>query len=316
MIEDIFQYSFLLSLLTGMVRIATPLLLAAIGELVVERSGLMNLGVEGLIVIGAFGSFITAFFTGNLYLAIFVGGLVAAFYSLIFAFLTSTLLADQTVSGLAINILASGLTFYLYRVIFTNFTGASLPNIKTFGSLPVPGLSKIPLIGPVLFNQTPLTYISLIMVFVVYWFLYKTKYGLVLRCIGDNPKAMDMRGININKYQYLAVFFGGFMAGLGGSFLTTASSGLFMPDISSGRGWIAIAIVIFGNWSPFKILFASLFFGLLDTFQLQIQGLGVQIPYQILLALPYVLTIVAISIGHLNSGSPLFLGTPYRREEK
>jgi general nucleoside transport system permease protein len=137
---------------------------------------------------------------------------------------------------------------------------------------------------------------------------------LALRCLGENPRAVDMKGLNIHVYQYLAVIFGGMMAGVGGAFLTLASAGLFVPDISAGRGWIAIAIVIFGSWKPFNILWASLFFGLLDTFQLQIQGIGVKFPYQILLALPYVLTIVAIILSRNQSGAPIALGVPYQRE--
>lgn len=316
MTAEIFQMDFIISLIAGMVRISTPLLFAALGELIVERSGLMNLGVEGLMLMGSFIGFITAYLTGSLWLGLIAAGLAAGLMSILFAILTSTLKADQTVTGLAINILSSGLTFYLYRVVFKNLGTSNLPNIPIFQEISIPFISKIPIIGPSLFKQSPLTFIALLMVFVIYWFLYKTKYGLILRCIGDNPRAMDMKGIRIAAYQYLAVFFGGIMAGFGGAFLTISSAGLFLPDITGGRGWIAIAIVIFGNWNPFLILLAAWFFGLLDTFQLQIQGLGVEMPYQILLALPYVLTIAAITIGRQNSGSPLHLGVPYKREEK
>lgn len=314
MITDIFQYDFIISLLEGMVRISTPLLFAALGELVVEKSGLLNLGVEGLMLMGAFVGFVTTYFSDSLWLGVAAAGLSAGFLGILFAFLTSTLKTDQTVTGLAINILSSGLTFYLYRVVFMNIGSENPPNVPIFQEKSIPIISKIPIIGSALFQQTPMTYIAIAMVFIIFWFLYKTKYGLILRCIGDNPRAMDMKGIQIERYQYLSVFFGGFMAGLGGAFLTISSSGLFLPDITGGRGWIAVAIVIFGNWNPFHILFAAWFFGLLDTLQLQIQGLGVQMPYQILLALPYVLTIAAIIIGHQNSGSPLKLGIPYKRE--
>jgi simple sugar transport system permease protein len=316
MMTDIFTYNFLVSLLTGMVRIGTPLLLAALGELIIERSGLLNLGVEGMMLMGAFVGFVTSYYSGSLWLGVAAAAVSSALLGLIFVFMASTLKADQTVTGLALNILSSGLTFYLYRVTFKNVASENLPNIQIFTEVPVPVLSQIPVIGKVLFSQHWLTYFALLMVVVIYWFLYKTKYGLALRCLGENPRTLDMKGLSISRYQYLTVIAGAMLAGMGGSFLTLASAGLFIPDISAGRGWIAIAIVIFGNWKPFNILWASLFFGLLDSFQLQIQGIGVKFPYQILLALPYVITVVAIILSHKQSGAPISLGVPYQREEK
>jgi len=230
--------------------------------------------------------------------------------------LAATLKVDQTVTGLAINILASGLSFYLFRLAFKDVGAQNLPSVTTFDVIKIPVLSKIPFLGEILFSQHALTYIAFLSVPVISFFLYRTKRGLELRCVGENPRAVDMKGISVSKYQYLAVVFGGIMAGIGGSFLTLASAGLFVPEISGGRGWIALAIVIFGNWMPSRIVLGALFFGLIDSFQLALQAVGVNLPYQLLLAAPYVLTIVALVAYRGRSKSPLALGIPYNREER
>lgn len=314
MLNELLTITFLVSLLSAAVRIATPIIFAALGELITERSGILNLGVEGMMLMGAFVSFVAAFRSGSLWFGVLAALLAGGALGLLMAFMSSSLKVDQTVTGLALNILASGLAFYGYRVAFKDFVNENLPTVQTFKVVEIPLLSKIPVLGETLFSQHALTYLALVMVPVIYFFLYRTRFGLELRCLGENPRAVDMRGVNIHLYQYLAVMFGGMMAGLGGAFLTLASAGLFVPDIAAGRGWIAIAIVIFGGWRPFPILGAALFFGLLDSFQLQIQGVGIHFPYQLLLALPYVLTIVALIVSRNRQGAPLSLGTPYTRE--
>lgn len=315
MLTDLLTLNFLESLLSGMMRISTPLLLAALGELITERGGVLNLGVEGTMLVGAFTGFVVSFYTGNLYLGVCAAMMAGGLLSLLMAFMTCTLKLDQIVSGLALNIFGGGLAFYGYRVAFQNVGSKNLPTITTFEQLSIPVLSKIPVIGPVLFDQHLLTYVAVLLVPLIAWFLYKTVPGLTLRCIGENPRAVDMRGIRVVHYQYGAVMFGGMMSGLAGAYLTEAAAGLFVPDIAAGRGWIAIAIVIFGGWRPIPILFAALFFGLLDSFQLQVQGVGIRFPYQILLALPYVLTILAIVLRGTRTGEPISLGIPYLREK-
>jgi len=313
--NDIFQTVFLISLLSGMIRIATPIFFAALGELIVERSGILNLGVEGAMLAGAFVGFVGGFLTGSLWLGVLLGIMAGGLLNLLMAFMSVTLKVDQTVAGLTINLFSAGLTFYLFRIIFKGFGSSNLPNLHTFNVIRIPILSSIPFIGEVLFSQYLLSYIAFLVVLPgIFFFLYRTKYGLNLRCIGENPEAMDMKGVKVSRYQYLALLFGGMMAGAGGAFLTLASAGLFVSEIIGGRGWIAIAIVIFGDWKPFRIMLAALFFGLLDTFQLQIQGIGVQFPYQILLTLPYILTIVAVAIGRRRAGAPIHLGIPYKRK--
>ncbi len=314
--SDLLQVSFVVSLFAGMIRIATPILYGALGELVTERAGVLNLSIEGTMLMGAFAGFLVTFQTGSLWLGLLAAILAGGALGLLMAFMATTLKLDQTVSGLAINLLSSGLTFYLFRLAFKDMGAQNLPSVTTFKVVELPLLSKIPVLGDVLFSQHILTYLVILLIPAVSWFLYRTKYGLELRSLGDNPRALDMRGASIAGRQYLAVIFGGMMSGLGGSFLTLASAGLFVPEISGGRGWIALAIVIFGSWKPGRILLGALFFGLIDAFQLSLQAVGVDVPYQLMLALPYLLTIVALVVNRGRSRAPLALGVPYRREER
>jgi general nucleoside transport system permease protein len=312
-VSDVLTEAFAISLAAGMIRIATPLLFGALGELVTERAGIMNLGIEGNMLIGAFAGFLTAYKTGSLWLGVVAAVLAASLTGLLMAFMSATLRVDQTITGLAINLLASGMTFYLFRVAFKSVGSSNLPSVHTFKVVRIPLLSAIPIIGKVLFAQHALTYIAVLLVPVITWFLYRTRHGLELRLIGENPRAADMRGINVTLRQYLAVVFGSMMAGVGGAFLTLASAGLFVPQISGGRGFIAFALVIFGNWSPSRILIGALFFGLIDSFQLQIQAVGVNVPHQLLLALPYILTILVLLANRRRTKAPLALAIPYVR---
>jgi ABC-type uncharacterized transport system permease subunit len=313
-VSDVVTAAFVVSLLAGMVRIATPVLFAALGELVTEHAGILNLGIEGMMLTGAFTGFITAHSTGSLWLGVASGILAGVLVGVLMAFLSATLKADQVVAGLAINLLASGLTFYLFRVAFRNVGAENLPSVATFGRFEMPLLSKIWVVGDVLFSQPALTYVALACVPLISLFLYRTRPGLEIRMIGENPRAVDMRGVGVTVRQYAALAFGGGMAGAGGAFLTLDSAGLFVPQISGGRGFIAFAIVIVGNWTGWKILLASLFFGLLDSLSLQLQAVGVDVPHQLLLALPYVLTILVLVIGRHRTNAPLALGRPYVRE--
>jgi simple sugar transport system permease protein len=314
--SDLLQAAFIASLLAGMIRIATPIIFAAMGELVTERAGVLNLGVEGMMLTGALVGFLVTFSTGSLWLGTIVAILAGGMLGLLMAFMSSTLKVDQILTGLAINLLAAGITTYGYRLTFTDVGTENPATISTFETIRIPGLSEIPLLGQVLFSQPLLTYIALLLVPAISIFLYRTKYGLELRGLGDNPRAVDMKGVNITGRQYLAVMFGGMMACLGGAFLTQVAAGIFVPQISAGRGWIALAIVIFGNWRPSLILLGALFFGFIDSFQLSLQAVGVDLPYQLLLALPYLLTIAALVINRGRSQAPLSLGIPYHRESR
>ena len=314
MLADILQSGLIISILATAVRMGTILLLAALGELIVERSGVLNLSVEGMMLSGAFGGFMGAYYTNSLWLGVLSAILAGLLVSALFGLLAVILQIDQTVSGLTVNIFAAGLTFYLYRVLFPNVGATNIPALKPFSVFQIPFLSDIPIIGKILFSQYALSYLAFFLMLLVTFYLYRTKSGLILRTLGENPRVVDMKGINVMRYRFLAVLFGGMMAGLAGSFITLASVGIFVADITSGRGWLAIAIVIFGDWKPVKILWASLFFGFIDALQMQLQALGVQLPFQLFLAMPYILTTVAVFLARKRSGAPLALGVHYVRE--
>ena len=314
MLSDILQSGLIISILATAVRMGTILLLAALGELIVERSGVLNLSVEGMMLSGAFGGFVGAYYTNSLWLGVLSAILAGLLVSALFGLLAIILQIDQTVSGLTVNIFAAGLTFYLYRALFPNVGATNIPALKPFSVFQIPFLSDIPIIGKILFSQYALSYLAFFLMLLVAFYLYRTKSGLILRTLGENPRVVDMKGINVMRYRFLAVLFGGMMAGLAGSFITLASVGIFVADITSGRGWLAIAIVIFGDWKPVKILWASLFFGFIDALQMQLQALGVQLPFQLFLAMPYILTTVAVFLARKRSGAPLALGVHYVRE--
>ena len=314
MLDDIFQLGIVTSILATAVRMGTILLLAALGELVVERAGVLNLSVEGMMLSGAFAGFLGAYYSNSLWIGVLFAIIAGILISAIFGILAVILKIDQTVSGLTVNIFSAGLTFYMYRSIFPNVGATNIPALKPFTVHKIPFLSDIPIIGEILFSQYALSYIAILMMVLITFYLYRTKNGLILRTLGENPRAVDMKGINVTLYRFCAVLFGGMMAGLAGAFITLASVGIFVADITSGRGWLAIAIVIFGDWKPTKILWASLFFGFIDALQMQLQALGVQLPFQLFLAMPYILTTVAVFLARKRSGAPMALGIHYVRE--
>lgn len=311
MLEDLLQSTVLLSVLAATIRIATPVLLAALGELVAERSGVYNMGIEGTMLLGAFVAYLVAAESGSLWVGLAAAALCGALTSLCFGFLVITLRIEQIVTGLAINLLGSGLTVFWLRASYAD--AAQTPTIQQFETLPLPLLADVPMLGPVLFQQKLLTYLALLAVPAIWFFLYRTRQGLDLRCCGENPKALDIKGLSVAARQYGAVVFGGLMAGVGGAFLTLAGSARFVPEITAGRGWLAIVIVIAGMWRPVPVLLATLVFSFLDALQLQIQGIGISIPYQLLLAMPYVVAIMILALRRRNSDAPDRLGVPYVR---
>jgi ABC-type uncharacterized transport system permease subunit len=262
-------------------------------------------------LMGAFTGYLAAYETGSLWLGVSVAGLTGMSMALVFAFLVVTLQIEQIITGLAINLLGAGLSVYWLR---TAFAGGQTPTIPFFSTAPVPFLNDLPIVGPVLFDQKLLTYLAFLSVPLVWLFLYRTRYGLILRCAGENPKALDVKGVSVVSVQYAAVLFGGFMAGLGGAFLSVGSAARFVPDMTAGRGWLAIIIVIAGLWRPFPILAAALVFSFLDALQLQIQGIGITVPYQLMLMMPYVAALLALVLRQSKAAAPSRLGMPYSRE--
>lgn len=315
MLAEIFTVTIITSVFAATIRISTPLLFAALGELVTERAGILNMGVEGMMLMGAFTGFLVTNQTGSLFLGIITSMFTGGIMGLIMAFMASTLKVEQIVTGMALNLLAAGMSLFWYKLVYQS-SDTAFPTAKIFQIIEIPFLSNIPILGPILFSHKILTYIAFLMVPLIWFFLYRTKYGLQIRCLGENPIAIDMKGISVTRLQYLSTMFGGMMAGVGGAFLTLGSTVRFVPGMSSGRGWLAIVIVIAGNWHPGRILLATFLFALIDAIQLQLQGLGANLPFQILLALPYIFAILVMMSNRARSKAPAALGVPYIRGEK
>lgn len=278
--------------LEATVRTATPLALAAMGEVVVERAGIINIGLEGVILSGAFGALIGATHAGAWggYGVAIAAGLVTA---LAFATFAVWLRADQIISGTAITLLAVGLTGTLYRALY-GAAGAAL-TIPTTGPVAIPGLSRVPVIGAPFFDQPIVTYVGYAMTILVWWWMRRTHAGLALRAVGERPAAAEAAGVRIARVQLGALAFGGIAGGLAGGCLVLAQAGTFAENMSAGRGFIAIAIVVLGRWQPLGVALASLVFGAASALQFLLQALGLALPYQIFLALPYVLTLAALA---------------------
>ncbi len=293
---------------------ATPIMFVALGEMITERSGVLNLGLEGMMIIGAFSGFYFGFITSSIIIGFLMAIIITGFFSLIHGFLVLTLKANQVVSGLALTFLGLGLTSFLGREYINKFA-------LYIRDYPIPLLSKIPFFGEIIFNQNFLVYFSFILIPLLWFFLYRTKYGLNLQVCGESPITADTAGINVQLYRYLSVFFGGAMAGIGGAFLTLADGTSWIDGMTGGRGWIAVAIVIFGNWDPVKIIFGSYLFGSLTALQFRLQAYGITIPSTILEMIPYFFTIIVLVITSIKGisqkiGSPRALGTAYEREVK
>ena len=288
---------------------ATPLLLAAIGELVVERSGVLNLGLEGMMIMGAVAAFAIAQLTGSAGLGA-LGGLVAGMlFSLLFGFLTLTLVANQVATGLALTILGLGLS----GMIGEAFIG--LPGLK-LAAIEIPLLSDIPVVGRILFSQDPIFYTSIIAVIGVSWFLFRSRAGLRLRSIGDNHSSAHALGIKVVRTRYLAVMFGGACAGLAGAHLSIVYTPQWVENMTAGRGWIALALVVFASWRPGRVLIGAYLFGAVSIGQLFAQSRGIGIPSQFLSALPYLATIAVLVVISLNRrmtliNTPASLGKPF-----
>ncbi|WP_428983014.1 ABC transporter permease [Pseudohoeflea coraliihabitans] len=266
---------------------STPLLLAAIGELVVERSGVLNLGVEGMMVIGAVCGFAGAFITGSPWIGALAGILAGVLLSLLFGFLALSLATNQVATGLSLTLLGIGLSGMIGED-FVGRAGIRLPRLD------LPVLSDLPLVGKLLFGQDPLFYVSIALTAAVMWFLFKTRTGLTLRSIGDNHKSAHALGINVLLYRYLAVMFGGACAGLAGAHLSLVYTPQWVENMTAGRGWIALALVVFASWRPWRVIGGAYLFGAVTIGQIHAQALGIPIPSQLMSALPYLATIVVL----------------------
>ena len=272
---------------------ATPLLLAAIGELVVERSGVLNLGVEGMMVVGAVCGFAAAYGSGSALLGILAASVAGVAMAFIFAFLTQTLVTNQVASGLALTLLGLGLS----GLIGEAFTG--LPGVK-LTPFDIPFLTDIPFIGPILFGQDILVYLSILLIPAVAFVMARTRLGLIIRAVGDNHSSAHALGYPVVKVRYGCILFGGLCAGLAGGYLSLAYTPQWIENMTAGRGWIALALVVFSTWMAGRLLIGAYLFGTVWIMGLYIQGLGVGIPAQFLSSLPYVVTVVALVVISRN----------------
>jgi ABC-type uncharacterized transport system permease subunit len=301
--------TFLIGLIAATLRVATPLLLGTLGEVFAERAGILNLGIEGTMFFGAFVGFVVGGLTGSLWLGI-VAAIVAGMLSgLLMALLAVRLGVNQHVSGLGITLLLTGLSLFGFRLIYGE--PRIPPSIQPFDRLSPFG--DMPILGPI-FEQYALTYIAFALVPVVWWLLYRTTFGLQIRAVGENPEAADAAGVNVYRTRYLALIIGGGLMAAGGAFLSVAQLGAFTYGIIAGRGWVCIALVIFGNWDPLRVLGGALLFGGVFALQLRLQTTGLQLPYEAFLALPYLVTILALAIAGRNAAYPAALLKAYKRE--
>jgi ABC-type uncharacterized transport system permease subunit len=303
--------SFITVLVQASFRMATPLLLTAMGSILSERAGILNIGLEGMMLCGAFFAFATVYMGGSLWAGVASAALSGAILGLGFAYLTVTRLTNQTVTGAALNMFALGLTGFAYRSM-VGVTGAAV-KVDQFSALKIPLLSEIPVLGPALFQHNVLVYITFIIVPVVWYYLSKTSSGYELRAVGEHPRAADSLGIDVFLVRYKAVILSGILAGIGGSYLTLAHANTFIEGMSSGRGFIALAVVIFGKWNPFGAVLGALLFGAADALQLRLQALGFRIPYHFMLLLPYVLTMAVLAGAVGKAKPPASEGVPYER---
>lgn len=298
------------SLLSSAVIAAIPLMLAGLGELVTEKSGVLNLGVEGMMLMGAVTGYAVAAVTGHPWLGVAASIAAGMAMALLFGFLTLTMLANQVATGLSLTIFGIGLSAYVGKP----YTSATIP--VTIDAWPIPGLSQIPVVGPALFSLTPVDYLSFALFVAVSWFLYRSRAGLVLRSIGESPTVAHSVGFPVIAVRYCATLFGGAMAGLGGGYYSIVYLRLWQEQLTAGRGWIALALVVFATWRPGRLMIGALLFGAVMALQFYAQAIGVPVPTQFLAMLPYLATVVVLVLISRNPNTiklnaPGSLGKPF-----
>jgi len=304
--------AFIIAWLSASLRLAGPVLLAALGETFAERSGILNVGIEGTILLGALASFLGSYRTGMIWTSLFLATLTGVVANFFLAWMYVSVRASQVVTGLVFNVFALGLATTVYRLALSK--SAAPESIAVFEPLRVPVISRIPFLGPVIFGQTAPFYLTLLLAVVAQFVLYRTQLGLALRATGENPAAADAAGISVHRMRYLGTLLSGAGAGMAGGYLVLAQVGLFRETIVAGQGFIALAIVIFGRWNTLKATLAALIFGACDALQLSLQIFGNRVPPQLLLALPYIVTILAISGLFGKAVPPAALMKPYVKD--
>ena len=308
------DWNFISNLILASVRMATPLLFLSLAELYSQRAGLVHIGLEGLASIGSLVGFLVCLITGDPFLGVLAGAAAGIAVNMIYAYATINLCAEQIVYGMAINIFAPALAAFIYRVYFG--AGSELVQVTLMSTVAIPGLKDIPFIGPLLFDQTPMVYLAYALVIFTAIYFSKTKSGLNYKAVGEHPKAAATLGIPVIGIKYLASVICGALAGIGGAYLTTCYSTTYVDGNVAGRGFIALAAVIFGRWSAGGVVLACLFFGFCDALQIRLQVGASGIPYQFFQMIPYVATVVVLALIGAKKAGPKGVGKPYRKEER
>jgi ABC-type uncharacterized transport system permease subunit len=311
---DLLTVAAVTAMVGAAVRIATPLLLAALGEAISERAGVLNVGIEGIMALGALSGFIVSYWSDNLWVGFGGAWLIGAIAGFAFGVLTVLWGADQVATGIIANLFCLGLANLTYRSLFTG--ARTIPAIKNMSSYRVPYLSSIDYVGRALFSQTVITYIAFLMVPVCWYLLQRTIWGLNVRAVGENPGAVDTAGLNVWALRLSAVTIGGAFAGVAGATLSIAQLGAYLDNMTAGRGFVALAVVVFGGWNPWRIAGACLIFGFAEALQLRMQAMGIPVPSAVLTAVPYVLTIIVITAFAGTASYPAAMNQPYLRRAK
>jgi simple sugar transport system permease protein len=296
-------------------RIATPLILGTLGELICERAGVLNLGIEGIMTIGAMSGWLFVYLGAPLWLGVLLAAMIGAFFGLVLGVFTVPLGLSQHVTGIGITLLATSLAYFTYRVLLPQ--ASSPPRIEPFQPLALPLLSDLPFIGEVLAQQTALTWLALMLVPAVSWLLYRTPLGLAIRTVGESPAAAEAQGLDVYALRIGSLMAGSALMAVGGAFLTMSAFNAFFFEMVNGRGWICIALVVFASWQPGKALLGALLFGAFDAFQVRLQQVaGGAVPYQLFLMLPYALSIVALVLMSRRAAYPQALMRPYIKGQR
>lgn len=311
MISQLFTEVVLIGILTSGIRLATPYLFASIGEMFGQRSGVLNLGVEGMMLMGAFAAFYVTLTTGNPWLGLLASILVGVLMGLAMAVISVTFQAEQGISGIGIYLFGLGMSELLFKKML-----GTVQTVTGFRPLAIPVLSDIPVIGPILFNQSVMVYMAYLLVPVAWFVLYRTTFGLKIRAVGENPAAADSLGVSVNRTRYMTVTLGGALAGVAGASLSISLLNVFQQNLTSGIGFIAVALVYFGGWRPYGVLFGALLFNMVNALQLWIQALNIPIPFdasELLIMMPYLLTILVLMFSAGRVRKPAALGAIYER---
>jgi general nucleoside transport system permease protein len=318
--ESLTLMAIVLGIIHSGIRLATPYLFASLGETFDQKSGVLNLGVEGIMLMGAFSGFYTVYVSGNLWLGVIVAGIVGAIFGLIMAVVSITFQAEQGISGIGLFMLGVGLSSLLFKTMLGTVQGVKgFPDLDfCLSSLGINSdfcLANIPIIGDIFFGYSILTYLAFALVPISRWVLNSTTWGLKIRAVGQNPEAADSLGVSVNRMRYQAVMLGGLMAGIAGASLSISLINIFQENMTNGMGFIAVALVYFGGWSPLGVLAGSMLFSSVSALQLWVQVLALNIPSDVAVMMPYLLTIIALALPLRRAGQPAALTKPYQRGE-